>query len=445
MKYIIFTLLIFFKNMSFADCLQAAQGQPICPLTLNHLKAIHQMHKCEEQQIGSQSCMDNVKGGVTSDAAFTLLGFANAGKMSPQERHSLVKEFFKNNKEELRDAAARAEFDFRIKQPQLISHAEVNGLISEYRNHLTRIKSYPDNADLKSDFIEFKTKNKDQLSIISRLYDSQKSPNDPSFYDSFKKSGPKKIKFQVYKPMIVGGIDVANAKYEDVKKMADVVEDREGKKYNTKTLFKNQSERVVDELEKNLLSGMDLNEALKKGQFSSWKYDQMQTRRLGLAIKDVAIAAQIERGVEIPEKTVRASKYLKALKQGRVKTPSRLKHIGMFSGGVAAIGAISIAQIMIENQQLCNTAFPYTPTSYRQPAVSGLGDESRCPMNMPKKGEELPQKVRAWLYGNEMDALVILNSFEGGNSPCTYATRVYNNYFCDENTDARSGQAGAIK
>lgn len=429
-----------FTVTSFADCLPQERNPLVCPVSVVHLQALKKLRDCRGQQIGAESCIEKVKSTISNHAAFSLLGFTNTNKMSPAERNKLVRDFFSKHRKELLDEVSKQEFKARVKTPQRVPPSQVSQLLIDYRNHATRARMNPDNTAVKSAFTKFKAENREMLSLISRTFDSKKPAGSPGFYELLEKGDLRKVKVDVYKPMMMGDIDVANASWERVQALPDKITDKNGRVYDTKTLYKNQADRIVNELERQVLAGKSLNEALNSEKFKSWNYTRDQKRVLAQAVKDVAINSQIERGVELNEGRVRASRYVKSLNQGKKRRSSvGLKKIGFVSGAAVLSGAVAVAQIVIENQQTCEKAFPYTPVKYKQPFTAGLPDSHRCAMTTPKKGEKVPSKVGSWLYGNELDAVVILNSSTGGNSPCTYATLLYNAEFCTEKPTGTSG------
>lgn len=385
--------------------------------------------------MGAQSCMDDVKASTSSHAAFGLLGLANAGKMTAAERNQAVRDFFKNHREELLDQLGRSEFESRVKEPRRIPDHEIRGKIREYRAHRLRANANPNNAKVNRDFIEFKTKNRELLSTVSRLYDARRPDGSPSFYETIESNrGVTNLKFDAYRPMMVGNNDIANMSWEDMRNLPDKVTGTDGRTYDTRSLAKNQAARVLEELESEMLKGRDLNTILRNEKFRGWGYSSAQTRSLAISVKDVALRSQIEGGKTLTETHLRTARNVRAENRpAEAQGRSRLKlgRLGLAGGGALFAMGAGVAQIVMENQASCDRAFPHTVTKYRQPHTTGLGDASRCHMEMPGADSEVPAKVRAWLYGNELDAIEVLNSSSGGNSPCTYATRLYNVNFCN--------------
>lgn len=440
-------LSLFFFHSAFADCIGNLRNQAVCPISVVHLQALKKLNDCRNQQIGSESCAEGVRSSVSSHPAYTLLGFTNANRLDPAERTQLVRDFLNKNRQTLLEEVSKAEFESRIKAPRRISQSEISQLLIDYRNHATRTRLNPSNAVARTQFNQFKNENRELLSLVSRTFDAQRPKGSPNFYQQLESGGLRSVRVQVYRPMMVGGVDIANASYETVSSLPDKIRDSDGKVYDKNSLYRNHAERVVDELEKQLLAGKSLNEALESGRFNTWSYSRPRKKALAQVVKDVAINSQIDRGVELNEARVRSARYLRSLDQSqrRTRTGAGLKRIGIFGGAAALSVAAGVAGIVIENQRSCDQAFPYTPTRYRQPFTTGLSEGMRCQMVMPQSVKDVPAKVKQWMFGNELDALVILNSFDGGNSPCTYVTSLYNAEFCSENSSerTRSGDGSA--
>lgn len=437
-------LFLVFADYAKAECLSTEPHPLTCPVDVQQLHNLKKMKDCRSQQVGSSSCIDELKKSASADPVYGFLGFTNAAKMTPAERAQAIRDFFKQRRADLVEQVGRSEFETRVRAGRQIPDNEIRGLLREYRAHQLRIRMNPNNAQLKSSFIAFKERNKESFQVVSRLYDARRPPGANSFYEDLDGKGIQRIRFKAYRPMLVGGFDVANADWDTLDNMPDKVTGIDGRSYDTRGLYKNQAERVVDELEQQMLRGKSLNQAFDSSAFQSWGYDAKQKRSLAMAVRDVGLRSQIEAGRGLTSAHLSGAQRIRAetsrgtLKKGRLK----IGRLGLAGTGMILGGALAVGQIVIENQASCDRAFPHVPTRYRQAFTTGLPDEMRCEMQMPVAGAELPGKVSTWLYGNELDAIDILNSSEGGNSPCTYVTRLYNENFCDGTESAVPADGG---
>jgi hypothetical protein len=425
-----------------------------CPVTVAHIERLADYYRCEDARTRSRSrgarpgrerrsardrdCLAESGGSNTPlpPISFMLPG-ALIAQMTPEQRRQAIDAFFNSQRQDLTNQLARQYFEQDYQRNRPIRPPAIPEALNDLplvRNSRAGLREQP-NAQ-----------------FLARLHRQMQSPATPvAQRQAFERTYRNYIRAaevhggdwsRIQEPNVIRHVqgnarppyvDFANDPWDSIPENAR--DPQIGRPI--RPVITNVADQQVTRARAHFLSGGGISDLHLGGDHQ----DNQRLRRILLAqgteyrtgLSRAPLASQ-------PALALAGRRQPTPSSESPRRAPNSVRLLG--SGGVLLLASLvyEVGALQVRNQQRCEDAFPFYPTTYRRPAVHGLPLANSCHMEVPSSGRMSAQMQNFMeLSATEQDE--ILNMASQGRSPCNYYRQAYNRVFCGgESTAEEAGE-----
>lgn len=438
-RLVVACLFSLFSISAHSACLSAPATSE-CPVGIGHLQSLKAADSCfasaQNTDIARQDCLGKAAEGTSDHALFQLFGLPTAG-MSAAKMAEVLKIQLAKNEADVVDELARIDFEEKVR---LNGEIDIGGM----RNDFNRLKTRAAAARSRAN------QNKDP-GVATRLYnESPEAKALQAFINSedaitvrkmYRITNPNEfvttstaLDRKVYRPFVANGMDLANMQWEDLPETTQI----NGRTANLKKGYTDFGKRTYAMISNQLMDGTPLDEVMNSAQIKRVGLSPAQIKSVKRTFHLAGMKSQLDtRRRPFPRLRARtpdlrfekSSNGLRRLGAG----------LGLLSLGVG-IG-IDAAMRGVQNQIACDQAYPYSPVTYSQPAISGdLPQSMKCGFSAPDPSKALPAKVRTFLKLPAEEQMAALNESTDRSSICSYVVQDFNSRFCSTRPEGVDSQ-----
>lgn len=432
-QLLLFSTLVVSHSSHSIECVRYQQGSGVCPLGVTHIRHLQEHDSCQNgstsrTEVAQQNCQEQQTSRASDHWLYTHFGLMGVAAMSPDEIQSAIESTLNELKGDMVDEIARIDFEENFKNSRKINTQELSR-----RWFQLKALSARGGTDLEN-FNNF-NRSEEVLAVRRILRITNPSQFIPSNYNHASHTiyRPYWIESQSYiDGTDVNRIDIANLDWDNVPASGFI----NGRPAEIKNRFTSTASIVYDKIESQLRGARSaadfnrafdsLNEVIIAPDGRRISLTPEQIRRIRTTFTVAGQYSQTQRtGVSM-------SRIRPQANSPHSSSRNRLRLFGAAAGAfsLASAGA-AILGIVIENQAQCESAYPYTPIHYRQPAITGnLPVSMRCEIDESQIGHSYPSKTRRFLNLSPDQMVTELNANPSDrNSICSYFIRDFNSRF----------------